>query len=230
MQKGTVYMKIFSTSDIHGNKTIVRNLITTYEASEAELLLICGDIGGKKYSASTISTFGAFQRKDYDHLINELNKCSKPFYCILGNDDWFDVQDKHCLTSGEAADIFNDVKAFDYVAITPFNTNREANENKIAFELEKINIDKNSIILAHCPPYKAQDKIYSGDNVGSKSIRSCIESTQPKIWFCGHIHEDYGVSKIGNTLVVNCSCDHIRNKLKYVIVDIDTLEYSISPA
>jgi Icc-related predicted phosphoesterase len=39
-------MKIFATSDIHGNKTIMNKLFDAYENSEAELLLVCGDIGG----------------------------------------------------------------------------------------------------------------------------------------------------------------------------------------
>jgi Icc-related predicted phosphoesterase len=216
-------MKIFATSDIHGNKKIINRLVNVYENSEAELLLICGDIGGKGYQASSALRFGRQQRQDYDYLVAELKKCTKPFCCILGNDDWFDAHDDYCLSSGETVKFFGDIVAFDFVKITPFNTNRESNENKIAYELEKIAINENSIIMAHCPPYKAQDKIYSGENVGSKSIRECIENIQPKIWFCGHIHEDFGVSEIGKTLVINCACSHLQDALRGVIIDTDNL-------
>lgn len=125
-------------------------------------------------------------------------------------------------------DFVENIKVFDYVSITPFSTNREANENKIEYELMKLGIDEKSIVMVHCPPYMAQDKIHSGANVGSKSARKCIESFRPKIWFCGHIHEDFGVSRIGTTLVVNCACDHTKSALKYVIVDSDSMEYIIS--
>ena len=47
-------MKIFATSDIHGNKTIINKLVESYENSEADILLICGDIGGKSYHSPTI--------------------------------------------------------------------------------------------------------------------------------------------------------------------------------
>lgn|GEM_PF-5102523 len=90
-------MKIFTTSDIHGNKNIIHKLVTAYEESDAEMLLICGDIGGKGYRIYSIKEFGQRQREDYEYLVGELKKCSKPFYCILGNDDWFDVDDDYCL-------------------------------------------------------------------------------------------------------------------------------------
>jgi len=91
--------------------------------------------------------------------------------------------------------------------------------------LEKLDIRKNSIIMAHCPPYLAQDKIHSGEHVGSKAISKCIEVMRPKIWLCGHIHEDYGVSKIGETLVINCACDNLKGKLRGVIFDTERLQY-----
>ena len=214
-------MKIFATSDIHGNKQIICKLITAYENSEAELLLVCGDIGGKGYRAHTLKELGKRQRQDYDYLINELTKCSKPFRCILGNDDWFDVDDGYCLaTDGK----LNDIIAFDFVHITPFNTNREMNENQLAYQLGKLEIGNNSIVMAHCPPHGFQDKIQSGTRVGSKSIKDCITRLQPKIWLCGHIHEDFGFSKIGETLVINCACDHLKDRLRGFIVDTNNMQ------
>jgi Icc-related predicted phosphoesterase len=215
-------MKILATSDIHGNKSIIDKLTRAYEDSCAELLLICGDIGGKGYHISSLNEFSLHQLQDYNYLIDKLKKCSKPFKCILGNDDWFDAEDEFCLTIGQK---FNSITAFDLVHITPYDTNREANENKLAYELSRIKIDSESVIIAHGPPYGAQDKIYSGERVGSKAVKKYIEDNMPKIWLCGHIHEDYGVSRIGETLVVNCACDHLRDKLQGFIVNTDSLEY-----
>ena len=216
-------MKIFATSDIHGNKQIVSNLVTAYENSDADLLLICGDIGGKSHRTLTIEEFGIKQREDYDYLTSELRQCTKPFYCLLGNDDWFDVDDDYCLSTGQTV---GSIVAFDWVNFTPFNTNREANENKMGYELGKLNITTETLVMAHCPPYMAQDKILSGKHVGSKSVKKYIESNQPKIWLCGHIHEDFGISKLGNTLVVNCACDHLKDRLRGVVVDTETMDYN----
>jgi len=216
-------MKIFATSDIHGNKTIVSSLVEAYSASDADILLICGDVGGKRHGAQTLGKCRQLQLKDYTFLVSQLQSCGKPFHCVLGNDDWFEVSDSYCLTTGQR---INNIVAFDYINLTPFNTNREANEKKISYELEKLQLINESIIIAHCPPYEAQDKITQGDNVGSKSIRKCIESQQPRIWFCGHIHEDFGVTKIGQTLVVNCASDHASDALKYVVVDVESMDFT----
>ena len=185
--------------------------------------MICGDIGGKGHRALTIEEFGSKQREDYDYLISEVRQCFKPFYCLLGNDDWFDVDDVYCLSSGHTME---NIVAFGWVNLTPFNTNREANENKMGYELSKLEIKTDTIIMAHCPPYMAQDKILSGEHVGIKSVKKCIDSNKPKLWLSGHIHEDFGVSMLGNTLVVNCACDHLKDRLRGVVVDTDTMDYN----
>lgn len=50
-------MKMFATSDIHGNKAVIHELVQAFEESNADLLLVCGDIGGKYYSTSLFSRF-----------------------------------------------------------------------------------------------------------------------------------------------------------------------------
>ena len=109
--------------------------------------------------------------------------------------------------------------------MTPFNTNREVNENKLNYELHKLKADSNSIIVAHTPPLGAGDILYSGIRCGSKSVRNWIEEVQPKIWLNGHIHEDNSVTQIGATLVINCSCDYTDNILKGWLVDTDTMDF-----
>ena len=93
------------------------------------------------------------------------------------------------------------------------------------YELHKLNANHNSIIVAHTPPFGAGDILYSGIHCGSKSVRNWIEEVQPKIWLCGHIHEDNSVSDIDNTLVFNCACYHTDNKLRGWLIDTDTMDY-----
>lgn len=123
--------------------------------------------------------------------------------------------------------------------LIPFNTNREANENKIRYELEKLEkygvnscsimeprkIDRNSIIVAHESPFECLDVTLKGNNVGSKSVREFIKRVKPKIWLCGHIHEGFGQNKIGNTLVFNCACDHIKDLLRGWLIDTENLNF-----
>lgn len=143
---------------------------------------------------------------------------------ILGNDDWFEYKGKHYLRKAETIRDLRFVP-FEYVLLTPFNTNREANDNKLRYELFKLKADKNTVIVAHTPPLGAGDILPNGSYCGSRSVREWIEDAQPRLWLCGHIHEDNSATFIGETLVLNCACNYPDNVLRGWLVDTDTMEY-----
>ena len=215
-------MRIFATSDIHGSRTIMDKLKII--AEKADLILNCGDIGGKNTINKTFLQFSDYQKRDADYLCAILSEISTQSRFILGNDDWFEYPNSHYLQRSEIIDGLNFIP-FEFVLLTPFNTNREVNENKLAYELNKLSTDKNSIVVAHTPPIGAGDILWSGSHCGSRSVRNWIERMQPRIWFCGHIHEDNSVSLVGDTLVFNCSCSYEDDILKGWLVDSDTLDY-----
>jgi len=60
------------------------------------------------------------------------------------------------------------------------------------------------IFCPHSPPHAtACDRLRSGEPVGSRSLRAFVESMQPDLVLCGHIHESRGEDVIGRTLVAN---------------------------
>jgi len=71
--------------------------------------------------------------------------------------------------------------------------------------------DSVAILICHQPPYGILDKVtakfvpehWKGKHAGSHTILQYIKSKQPRYVFCGHIHEDKGMKKIGNTEVYN---------------------------
>jgi Icc-related predicted phosphoesterase len=73
------------------------------------------------------------------------------------------------------------------------------------FRIKKLNelLNKNSILVSHCPPYGYLDKIETGEHVGSKILLSAIKKYKPRLVLCGHIHESKGKAKIGKTIVYN---------------------------
>ena len=222
-------MRIFSTSDIHGNYRIMEKLSNIDMGYKIDMIFICGDIGGNDHNPKDggIMTFGLCQKQDEAHLISVLNELVTPSYYILGNDDWFETNTSYYLR--EPIYKYNlTFIPFEFISQTPFNTNREVNENKMRYELEKLTNNhgefNNSIIVAHTPPYGAGDRLYNGKCCGSLNIRKWISKYQPKIWLCGHIHEDMSLDTIGNTLVVNCACNHQDNKLKGYVIDTETLK------
>ena len=217
-------MKIFATSDIHGNHTIIDKLERV--SSHADLVIVCGDIGGKEHFQGRKSFKDAIAGQEKDALltIDRLRRLPVPVRFILGNDDWFDYSGEGYLKTPERISGF-DLVPFEYVLVTPFNTNREANDNKIRYELGKINAGEKTVVVAHTPPHRCGDTLYDGTHVGSRAASQWISDVQPMIWLCGHIHEDHSVNNIGRTLIFNCACDHLHDELRGWIVDLDTLEY-----
>ncbi|MCR4805729.1 MAG: metallophosphoesterase [Clostridia bacterium] len=214
-------MKIFATSDLHGNKTWMR-LFKKYLKNEcdADIVLVCGDIGGS--FGRSFEDMQKNQRMDYAEFLEALYEIEsisrfRAIRFILGNDDWFECGPEEPLYLSEKEVIKVDgekiiLVPFELVHIMPFSTNREANENKLHYELEKTakmireEDMKNVVFCSHGGPYGACDLFINGiDHFGSTSMRSFIERHQPKAWFCGHIHEAFGVDKIGQTTVLNCA-------------------------
>ncbi len=216
-------MVIFATSDLHGNKVLMNRLREV--ENMADLLLICGDIGGKDIRNKTLQEFSKYQTEDCDYLCGILDKMNIPSRFILGNDDWFEYDSQYHLTQPEEINGVNLIP-FEYVLITPFNTNREVNENKLMYEIGKVKADRNSIIVAHTPPYGVGDILLNGTRCGSKSVREWITRTQPKMWLCGHIHENNFADYIGDSLVCNCACWYSDCTLKGWLIDTDKMDYS----
>lgn len=64
------------------------------------------------------------------------------------------------------------------------------------------------ILMTHGPAHGVLDTIYSGEHVGCSHLRERILHCSPKVHICGHIHESYGTSMLGDTLMLNASiCD-----------------------
>ncbi|GHU80445.1 hypothetical protein AGMMS49992_33440 [Clostridia bacterium] len=147
-------MWICVTSDTHGNRTIIDKLIAVV-SQKCDLLLIYGDIGGKV--GRSLADLGERQKKDADYLAAKLRELPVDARFILGNDDWFEYADEHYLSHPETIAGHTFVP-FEWVPLTPFKTNRESNENKILYELGKLNADNQSIIVAHGPPFGCGDK------------------------------------------------------------------------
>jgi Icc-related predicted phosphoesterase len=61
------------------------------------------------------------------------------------------------------------------------------------------------VLLAHVPPRDTPaDQTVFWKHAGSVAVRSFVESSQPHVVFCGHIHEGRGTTQLGPTKVVNC--------------------------
>lgn len=91
---------------------------------------------------------------------------------------------------------------------TPFGTPSETSDEQIGQWLEQTHAKaagfEHLIAVIHTPPLNtAADRLGSGQSVGSVSVRSFLEKTQPEVCLTGHIHESRAQDHVGRTLVIN---------------------------
>lgn len=236
--KGGDRMRIFVTSDIHANTIIYEKIKEHIPKFDVRAIFFAGDICGK-HKVGSLSEYSKVQEQDFlefKRFLSELPQNVLKSY-IMGNDDWIEPDEdmeeySNCYIDIEIYNKFHidiNVQYFEWVHLTPFNTNREANENKLAYELNKLDVDNDSIIIAHDVPYGCLDKVSDlkrglGKSVGSTSIREMILDKKPRAYFGGHIHEGFGITKLGETPIFNCACDHERDLLRGYIVDLVTMK------
>ena len=60
------------------------------------------------------------------------------------------------------------------------------------------------VLVVHSPPRDHVDQDSGGEHLGSTAIRDAIETKQPRLAVCGHIHDSWGQeSELGQTRIVN---------------------------
>jgi Icc-related predicted phosphoesterase len=89
------------------------------------------------------------------------------------------------------------------VPVTPFGSwSCDLSEEDAGQMLAKC--EAADILVLHSPPKGVADVTSGGQSVGSTAIHDAIERIQPRLAFCGHIHDSWGqTGRIGATQVVN---------------------------
>lgn len=207
-------MKILAVADIHGSQYRFNLVLQNVAAYTPDLVVLCGDI--TQFGPGELAT-------------TLLNQIPVRTLALCGNIDTPDVDQG--ITASKATNLHLRRVV---VQGTPFiGIGREIPsplENTVIIDgqdkkpLTNI-LDPRSVLVTHYPPFKLQDKIFIGTHGGSKELRRLIETNTPLLVLCGHIHEDPGVTRLGDTTVVNCS---LGKRTEGAIVEInDTLKVTI---
>ena len=178
-------MKILATADIHGSQYRLNIVLKNIERYSPDLVVVCGDI----------TQFGPGELAK-----NFLDQIPVETLALTGNIDTADVGrgiDDSKATKIEMKKIVK--KGIPFVGVNGI----DPYQFKVAEE--KKLLDETSVLISHEPPYGAQDKVFLGMHAGSKPLREIVDKYKPRLVLCGHIHEDPGITKIGETTVVNCS-------------------------
>jgi Icc-related predicted phosphoesterase len=180
-----VSMRILAFSDLHEEEAALESLAKI--SIGYDHVFICGDFAQTQWFAgSVLDSFpnaflipGNWDSK----IVNDLASRSKTW-----------VHGKRV----EIEDGLN-VVGFGYSPPTPFGTYGELQEDEIYSRMSALDIDKDTLLMLHCPPKGHFDKVHLVRNIGSDAILRIINEKKPLAAFFGHVHEYAGTSKLGTT-------------------------------
>jgi putative phosphoesterase len=197
---GGLLVRIIAFSDFHGSSIAVDKAARVAARETADLMLIAGDLAFH----SVDSAFSILQK---------LSSSTMPILYVPGN------MDSAELASFKHSDMLRCIHGrcerigdFSFLGVGgavkgPFMTPFESTEEEIQETLKKAieNCENTDLVLvSHAPPKNTSlDLTRSGMHVGSSAIRNFIESKQPILVVCGHIHEARGTDRIGRTVILN---------------------------
>lgn len=226
-------------TDAHGETEVYEEFFKLGAGKNVKAVIIGGDVNPFIMGAGedNIEVQREFLKRYLIPRIREFRKLwKKPVFIMFGNDDFkvnYDLlikakkervlkllhQNVHKLKG-----YF--ICGYSIVNPTPFILKDwEKSEKEIEKDLKKMEgrCRGKCITVFHAPPFNTNlDLLYTGEHVGSKSIREFIERAQPELSLHGHIHESPEISgcvtdKIGNTLCINPGSG------KIVLIDLDNI-------
>ena len=194
-------MRLLATTDYHGDIDAFRKTALKALHIHADIIVVCGDI----------THFGSLQQSR--ELLSSLLTTQLPVMFVPGNCDPPILAEEKTQTIESIHGKCKLIDSINFVGVggsspSPFNTPFELTETEIADILEKsyktCQTSYETILVSHAPPRNTKlDLAFTGEHVGSQSIREFIEKTNPKLTICGHIHEASGIDEINQTTAIN---------------------------
>ncbi|MEM4258876.1 MAG: metallophosphoesterase [Candidatus Thermoplasmatota archaeon] len=200
-------MRIYAAADIHGAQYRLNLILNNIQKYAPDLMIICGDI--TQFGPADVAT-------------NFLNQLPLETLALHGNIDTPDVPP--AITNSKAINIDRThitIKNQEFIGIggdlsEPF-TKTLIHRGKKTQPLNEL-ITKKTILVTHVPPYGFQDTTFLGHHIGNKELKEVLETYEPFLIICGHVHEDPGYTTYKNTTIVNCS---LGKKTEGALIDIN---------
>ncbi len=186
--------RFIALPDIHDHATDLRPM--RFHFGEVDAVLLPGDM-----------TNGGIA--NYHSLLSIIEPSNENILAVCGN---MDTEQINMALASEGLSLHRRHQMLDGIAILgcggalPFAGRYVFSEEELAGflqdSLQGVPAEAPKILVCHQPPYGACDTA-KGTRVGSKAVREFIERVQPLLAFTGHIHEDVGIERIGETQVIN---------------------------
>jgi uncharacterized protein len=188
-------VKLLAFSDLHRDLDQAGELVE--RSTEADAVIAAGDF--------------ASIHDGLEETIAALAGIAVPTILVPGNNETEDALRSACegwdaatVLHGEATEV-DGTRFFGLgagIPITPWDWSFDLDEDQARERLA--GCPEGAVLVVHSPPKGHCDQSAAGDHLGSEAILETIESKQPKLALCGHIHESWGAeSEVGPTPVIN---------------------------
>lgn len=185
-------MKILSFVDLHGSIKSLRDI--KKKAKQADIIVCAGDL----------SIFGS----ELDVLMGELDKMGKKVLMLHGNHEFSEEVEVLCKVFKNCEFFHGKVVECEGISFVGWGGGGfsliDKGFEKFTRKIKKKIDGKKIVLVTHAPPYGTKaDYIYK-EHHGNKSIRKFIDTMQPKLAICGHLHETAGKKdKVKKSVVIN---------------------------
>ncbi len=189
-------MKILALSDIHGDKTFIKQMAERGAQEKVDLVILAGDI--VEMHGPLDGMVGPFKEKGLEVAVLPGNHEGMSEINFLT--ERYNAKNLHGYSLK-----FGDVGIFGcgYADIGPHQLTEEEFFNTLKKSHDSLKDVKKRIMITHVQPNDSLIGLKI-PGWGSSGVRKAIETFQPDLHICGHIHETHGIEEmIGKTKVVN---------------------------
>jgi hypothetical protein len=193
---------ILALTDLHtSGDGFYEKIASILTSEEIDFIIIAGDVtsyGNEKAVKKVLSSFTA---------------TSLPLYYVPGNMDKPQTADIEFANIHPLHARVKKIANYRLIGLgasnpTPFSTPFTLSEEQLTELLEETisSVPETAplIFVSHAPPFNSEaDKLRNGKHVGSKAVRKFVDTYQPIVTICGHIHESQSIAMVGKTLIVN---------------------------
>lgn len=202
-------MRIYGVADLHARPDRLDRIRRNIHDYAPDVLVVAGDITNYRQPAA---------------VLEKLQKLPVPVLAVRGNTDLARMERLFDAYSN----IFSlHLKRIELLCVNfsgvsgtipiPFRSRIGIRQKKIMQQASAL-LDRDSVLVTHSPPYGTLDRVMGRFHAGARAVAAVIAEKQPRLVFCGHIHEDFGHAVIGRTHVINCNMAGDRQG---VLVDVE---------
>jgi uncharacterized protein len=206
-------MRILALSDIHGAYKLAKKILDLEPA--IDVVVLAGDLTTRGSATEALDA------------IRELGSAAPHLLAVAGNMDSLEIDrsfDEEGVGINGRGVVINEVGFFGVsggtksILHTPFELTEDELMATARRGWEHVSEARTKVFTPHTPPYGTKlDVIRTGAHVGSTAVREFVETHQPDLLICGHIHESSGEDYLGKTRMVNCGS--VREG-RYALVEI----------